>query len=138
MRLSLVSERSKKLIKQKILIIHPDTRLNHSLVRHFVQTGHYEVFSSLSHHTSLAMITGVTEKHRFDVVVTHFGGLAIDHNMFVCQTKKATPSTRIMLFCKHRNLDGLRFDDVVFQDDPESIEILERRVALIAYTPNRV
>jgi len=120
------------------LIIHPNARLNRSLVTHFRRMDRYEVFSSLSHDSSLTMIRSATQKQRFDIVITHFGGLAIDFKQFVFLTKKASPSTRIMLFCESRNLDGLRFDDAVFQDGPESIEVLERRVGLLVYSHSRV
>ena len=126
------------MIKPKILIIHPNARLNRSLVTHFRRMDRYEVFSSLSHDSSLTMIRSATQKQRFDIVITHFGGLAIDFKQFVFLTKKASPSTRIMLFCESRNLDGLRFDDAVFQDGPESIEVLERRVGLLVYSHSRV
>ncbi len=77
------------------------------------------------------MIAGVTPKERLDVVITHYSGLAVDFNRFVNQTKRASPTTQVLLFCRSGNLNGLRFDDVVFENGPDSIEILERRVGLL-------
>ena len=121
----------KILMKPRVLIINPDTRLNHALVAHFVRMDRCQVFSSLKHESSLMMITGVTPKQRFDVVVTHFGGLAIDFNYFVHRIRKAAPATKVLLFCKRRKLDGLLFDEVVFENGSDSIEILERKVGLL-------
>ena len=128
---------AESLMKPKVLIINPDVRLNHALVAHFVRMDRCQVFSSLRHESSLMMITGVTPKQRFDVVVTHFGGLAIDFNYFVHRTKKAAPATKVMLFCKSRKLDGLLFDDVVVENGPYSIEILERQVGLLALSQSK-